>query len=468
MTLYNSPPNPNSSDPFHGLNLTRYIRELRQRPLISTYGQITKVIGLVIEARGIAAPVGQLCVILATEPETNQPIEVMAEVVGFEDDRLLLMPLGNIRGIKAADRIRITNASFSVHVDDKLLGRVVDALGEPLDGLGSLKSIAPYPVYNTPPDCYNRKRISQIIPTGVRVIDGLLTIGKGQRVGIFAGSGVGKSTLLGMIARNAESEVNVIALIGERGREVMEFVEDALGEEGLRRSVVVAATSDQPPLLRVQGAITATAIAEYFRDQGKDVILMMDSVTRFAMAQREIGLSVGEPPTTRGYTPSVFAKLPMLMERAGTTDGEGSITAFYTVLVEGDDMNDPIGDTSRSILDGHIVLSRELASQNHYPAIDVSASLSRLMSDVATPAHQETAGQFRQVLADYESIRDAYSIGAYTVGMNPQSDYAIQHQDPMNVFLRQGNEPNTLDQTIDQLAQVFQTADNPSATTPTV
>jgi len=467
LNPHNSSLSLNSSEPLHDLNLTRYIRELRQSSLTSTYGQITKVVGLVIEAKGVAAPVGELCMISATDPETNQPVEVMAEVVGFEDDRLMLMPLGNIRGIKATDRIRITNSSFSVHVDDELLGRVVDALGEPLDDLGSLKSLAQYPVYNTPPDCYNRKRISQIIPTGVRVIDGLLTIGKGQRVGIFAGSGVGKSTLLGMIARNAESEVNVIALIGERGREVMEFVEDALGEEGLRRSVVVAATSDQPPLLRVQGAITATAIAEYFRDQGKDVILMMDSVTRFAMAQREIGLSVGEPPTTRGYTPSVFAKLPMLMERAGTTDGEGSITAFYTVLVEGDDMNDPIGDTSRSILDGHIVLSRELASQNHYPAIDVSVSLSRLMSDVATPAHQAVAGQFRQVLADYESIRDAYNIGAYTVGMNPQSDYAIQHQDPMNDFLRQGNEPNTLDQTIAQLAQVFQTDDSQSVTIPT-
>ncbi|MEE2911014.1 MAG: FliI/YscN family ATPase [Candidatus Poribacteria bacterium] len=447
------------------LNLRRYISEIRQNPLVSSYGQVTKVVGLVIEAKGIVAPVGELCIIFATDPDTNQPIEVKAEVVGFEDERLLLMPLGNIRGIKATDRIRLTDTTFTVQVGDGLLGRIVDALGQPIDGLGPLVGLDQYPVHNTPPDCVGRRRITQVIPTGIRVIDGLLSIGKGQRVGIFAGSGVGKSTLLGMIARNAKSDVNVIALIGERGREVMEFVEDALGHEGLQRSVVVAATSDQPPLLRVQGAVTATAIAEYFRDQGQSVMLMMDSVTRFAMAQREIGLSVGEPPATRGYTPSVFAKLPMLMERAGTTSGEGSITGLYTVLVEADDMNDPIGDTSRSILDGHVVLSRDLAAQNHYPAIDVSVSLSRLMSDIASSDHQAAASQFRQTLADYESIRDAYNIGAYTVGMNPQSDYAIENLESMNSFLRQGSQPSEFRQTVSQLAQVFDPIeDSPSST----
>jgi len=462
------------------INLRRYISEISRKQFVSVYGKVTKVIGLVIEAEGINASVGELCHILTQDvaasrhtiqsdlpysiqstlqdgnPHSGKQLGIQAEVVGFDGEKLLLMPLGDIWGIRPADRIALKNSSSTVQVGHELLGRVVDALGNPIDGKGQLATQETYPVYNTPPNCYGRKRITETLKTGIRAIDGLLTIGKGQRVGIFAGSGVGKSTLLGMIARFTEAEVNVIALIGERGREVREFIEDSLGEEGLRKSVVVAVTSDQPPLLRVQGALTATAIAEYFRDRGKDVMLMMDSVTRFAMAQREIGLSIGEPPTTRGYTPSVFAKLPMLMERAGTTEGDGSITGLYTVLVEGDDMNEPIADTSRSILDGHIILSRAMASQNHYPAIDISHSLSRLMSEIATSEHKQVAQQFRQVLADYEVIQDAYNIGAYTLGMNPKSDYAIKHIEVINQFLRQDNSPSTFEETITQLTSLFQ------------
>jgi len=437
------------------INLRKYINQIPNMDFVSSFGKVTKVVGLVIEAEGVSASVGELCRIITMDLMTGNQVDVDVEVVGFEDEKLLLMPLGDVRGIRSGDRICIMNVPLTVPVGEQLLGRVIDALGQPLDDFGDLLCLEEYPVYNSPPSCYSRQRISERVSTGIRAIDSLLTIGKGQRVGIFSGSGVGKSRLLGQIARYAESDVNVIALVGERGREVREFVEDSLGEEGLKRSVVVAATSDQPPLLRVQGAVTATTIAEYFRDQGANVILMMDSVTRFSMAQREIGLSVGEPPTTRGYTPSVFAKLPALMERAGTTSHGGSITGLYTVLVEGDDINDPIGDTARSILDGHIVLSRTLASQNHYPAIDVSLSLSRLMRDIAADDQNAAAGQFRQVLADYEEIRDAYNIGAYTVGMNPKSDYAIEHIDAMNGFLRQGDESSTFEETLDQLSQVF-------------
>lgn len=446
------------------INLSKYARELYatqndQTPdhsFVTIFGKVTKVVGLRIEAEGVRASVGELCEILTTDLLTQKITKVKAEVVGFDDDKLFLMPLGEIRGIRTDDPIRLTHEPLTINVGNDLLGRVVDALGRPLDGKGDLSHLDSYSVFNEPINCFDRKIISEVISTGVRAIDGLLTIGKGQRVGIFAGSGVGKSTLMGSIARFASADVNVISLVGERGREVREFVEDALGEEGLKKSVVVAVTSDQSPLLRAQGAVTATAIAEYFRDLGKDVILMMDSVTRFAMAQREIGLSIGEPPTTRGYTPSVFARLPMLMERAGTTGGKGSITALYTVLVEGDDMNDPIGDASRGILDGHVVLSRTLAAQNHYPAIDVSVSLSRLMNSIADDGHKTSAGKFRQVLADYEEIRDAYNIGAYTIGMNPKSDHAIQNIDKMNAFLRQGFEPTPFDQTVQQLSQIFE------------
>jgi flagellum-specific ATP synthase len=436
------------------INLRRYVRAVTDKQLVISYGKVAKVVGLVIEAEGVAAPVGELCHILTHNVSGDTSLSIRAEVVGFDNEKLLLMPLGELRGIRPSDRVVLTNTTIQVPVGEGLLGRVVDALGNPIDGRGDSGCQETHPVHNSPPSCYARRRISEILTTGIRAIDGLMSIGKGQRIGIFAGSGVGKSTLLGMIARFTNADVNVIALVGERGREVREFIEDALGD-GLRRSVVVAATSDQPPLLRVQGALTATAIAEYFRAQGKDVILMMDSVTRFAMAQREIGLSIGEPPTTRGYTPSVFAKMPMLMERAGTTSGEGSITGIYTILAEGDDMNEPIADAARAILDGHIVLSRAIAAQNHYPAIDVSNSLSRLMSEIASPEHQQIANQFRQTLADYEAIRDAYNIGAYTVGMNPKSDYAIKHIDKMNQFLRQNNEGVALGETLTQLKAIF-------------
>ncbi|MCZ6680724.1 MAG: FliI/YscN family ATPase [Candidatus Poribacteria bacterium] len=444
------------------IDLRRYIRAIAAKQLMSLYGKVTKVVGLVVEAEGITAPVGELCHILTEASYTGAQSRMQAEVVGFDGEKLLLMPLGELRGIRPSDRVVLTNTSLSVRVGDELLGRVVDALGNPIDGGGDVLALETYPVHNSPPNCYGRRRITETLSTGIRAIDGLLTIGKGQRVGIFAGSGVGKSTLLGMIARFTNADVNVIALIGERGREVREFIEDSLGD-GLSKSVVVAVTSDQSPLLRVQGALTATAIAEYFRARGKHVMLMMDSVTRFAMAQREIGLSIGEPPTTRGYTPSVFAKMPMLMERAGTTDGDGSITGLYTILVEGDDMNEPIADTARSILDGHIVLSRTIAAQNHYPAIDISNSLSRLMPEITSTEHQQLSRRFRQVLADYEAIRDAYNIGAYTVGMNPRSDYALQHIDAMNQFLRQGVEKSAFEETAIQLVNTFTDADSPSA-----
>ena len=435
------------------IDLTPYVQALTTRQLVSTYGKVTKVVGLVVEADGISAPVGELCHIL------TQHTRIRAEVVGFDRDKLLLMPLGELRGIQPADRVVLIRSTLRVPVGAELLGRVVDALGTPIDAKGELRNVEAYPVHNTPPNCYVRRRISQILTTGVRGIDGLMTIGKGQRIGIFAGAGVGKSTLLGMIARFTDADVNVIALIGERGREVREFIEDALGD-GLSRSVVVAATSDQSPLLRVQGALTATAIAEYFRAQGKDVVLMMDSVTRFAMAQREIGLSIGEPPTTRGYTPSVFSKMPMLMERAGTTNGDGSITGIYTILVEGDDMTEPVADAAKAILDGHIVLSRAIAAQNQYPAIDVSNSLSRLMSEIVSPEHRKLANTFRQVLADYEAIQDAYNIGAYTVGMNPRSDYAIAHIEKMRDFLRQDSKGVGFEETMAQLGNMFKTPPN--------
>ena len=334
--------------------------------------------------------------------------------------------------------------TFTVWVGEELLGRTLNALGEPIDdvdvnleGQSCINCSQSYPVHNEPPDPFERKRINEPISTGIKAIDGLLTCGKGQRVGIFAGSGVGKSVLLGMIARNTSADVNVIALVGERGREVRDFIEKDLGEEGLKRSVVVVATSDQPPLLRSLAPSTAMAIAEYFRDQGNDVLLMMDSVTRYAMAEREIGLAIGEPPATKGYTPSVFAKLPKLLERAGTTRDKGTITGLYTVLIEADDMNDPIGDSVRAILDGHIVLSRNLAIRNHYPAIDINQSISRLMVEVTTPEHRKAAAKFKETLAVYNDSKDMIDIGAYTKGSNPKIDYALNNIDNINGYLRQ-------------------------------
>ncbi len=399
--------------------------------LLKIHGRITQVVGLVAEANGPNARVGDLCTI-----ETGAPEPIRAEVVGFRGDRVLLMPLGELSGVRAGCIVRGSGHCLQVPTGDRLLGRTLDGLGEPMDGLGPLQADGWYPVYSTPPNAMQRAMIHNPLPTGVRAIDLALTIAEGQRMGIFAGSGVGKSTLLGMIARNATADINVIALVGERGREVREFIEHDLGEEGLRRSVIVCATSEQPALVRIKAALTATAIAESFRDQGKKVLLMMDSVTRFCMAQREVGLAIGEPPSTKGYTPSVFAMLPKLMERAG--NGKfGSITGLYTVLVEGDDTNEPIADASRSILDGHIVLSRKLTSKGHYPPIDVLQSLSRVMPMVTSEKHVELARDLRELLAAYADVEDLVSIGAYKPGSKPIADRALSKWEAINGFLRQ-------------------------------
>jgi len=412
--------------------LDKFITTLNNMEPIKTNGKVTQVIGLTIESDGPGASLGELCYI---HPRDNGA-KIMAEVVGFKDKKVLLMPLGELNGIGPGCEVISTGHSFKVGVGRHLLGRVLDGLGNPIDSRSASLSEVEYPVQASPPNPMTRKRITEPLSVGVKAIDGLLTCGKGQRVGIFAGSGVGKSTLLGMIARNTSADVNVIALVGERGREVREFIEKDLGEEGLRRSVVVAATSDQPALVRIKGAMVATTIAEYFRDQGLNVMLMMDSVTRFAMAQREIGLAIGEPPATRGYTPSVFALLPKLLERSGTS-GTGTITGLYTVLVDGDDHNEPIADAVRSILDGHVVLTRELAMQNHYPAIDILASVSRVMTDIVTTEYRQAAGNMRSVLATYRDAKDLIDIGAYTPGSNPQIDYAITMIESINNYLQQ-------------------------------
>lgn len=393
-------------------------------------GRVKKVIGLTIEVEGIRAAVGELCIIYNHKNE-----EIKCEVVGFKEKEVLLMPLGELVGIAPGCRVVPQGKPLSVRCSDELLGKILDGIGDPFYGDG-ISGGEFYSLDNSPPDPMTRKRIKEILPTGLRAIDGFLTCGDGQRIGIFAGSGVGKSTTLGMIAREAKADVNVISLIGERGREVLDFIEKDLGPEGMKKSVVVCATSDKPALIRLKGALTATAIAEYFRDQGKKVILMMDSVTRVAMAQREIGLAIGEPPATKGYTPSVFAILPRLMERAGTSD-KGSITAFYTVLVDGDDFNEPIADTVRGILDGHIVLSRALAHKNHYPAIDILNSVSRLMPTIADKEHIETASKARNMLALYKESEDLINIGAYVKGQNKNLDLAVELQEEINNFLKQ-------------------------------
>ena len=420
---------------------------------IQEFGKVKRVIGLIIESAGPNnVHVGEICHV---EPRFEAEI-VQAEVVGFKEDGVLLMPLGEMSGIGPGCKVFSTGESLKVKVSQRLLGEVLNGLGEPMSDFEfSTEEGDYYSVDNTPPDPLKRARINEALPLGVRSLDGLLTCGKGQRMGIFSGSGVGKSTLLGMIARNTSADVNVIALIGERGREVREFIEESLGEEGLERSVVVVATSDQPALVRAKGAFVATTIAEYFRDLGNDVMLMMDSVTRFAMAQREVGLAAGEPPATRGYTPSVFAKLPKLMERAGTS-AKGTITGLYTVLVEGDDMTEPIADAVRGILDGHIVLSRDLASQNHYPAIDVLESVSRVMKDVTSEEHQQAASKLREVLATYEESKDLVNIGAYEEGSDPDLDYALAKIDQVNNFLQQGiKERSSYQKTVQQLIDIF-------------
>jgi flagellum-specific ATP synthase len=412
-------------------------------------GRVKKVIGLTIEVEGIRAFVGELCTIYN---EKNKPIK--CEVVGFKDDSVILMPLGELIGISPGCKVVPEGRPLSVKCSDELLGKMLDGLGIPFDGK-EISGGQYYPLDNAPPDPMRRRRIKEVLPTGVRAIDGFLTCGDGQRIGIFAGSGVGKSTTLGMIAREAEADVNVISLIGERGREVLDFIEKDLGPEGMKRSVVVCATSDQPALVRIKGALTATAIAEYFRDKGKKVILMMDSVTRFAMAQREVGLAIGEPPATKGYTPSVFAMLPRLMERAGTSE-KGSITAFYTVLVDGDDFNEPIADAVRGILDGHIVLSRALAHKNHYPAIDILNSVSRLMPSIAEDVHKEVSSFARDLLATYKESEDLINIGAYARGSNRKIDMAIDYHDFIISFLKQGiDEKSTYEESKNKLISMF-------------
>ena len=414
-------------------NLKRFSQAIEESEPIKMSGKIVQVIGLVIESKGPNVSMGELCYIKSRFPGV-EPIP--AEVVGFRDGKVLLMPVGDMAGIGPGCEVVSAQKTLQVKVGPQLLGRVLDGLGNPMDGKGPILSKLEYPLQASPPDPLHRPRIHESLFVGVRAIDGLITLGSGQRIGIMAGSGVGKSTLLSMIARNTEADVSVISLVGERGREVRDFIERDLGEEGLKRAVVVVATSDRPALVRIKGAMTATAIAEYFRDQGKKVVLMMDSVTRFAMAQREVGLTIGEPPATRGYTPSVFALLPRLLERAGTSE-KGSITGIYTVLVDGDDMNEPITDTARGILDGHIVLNRKLAQKNHYPAIDVLASISRCMSAIADPEHKKAAGKLKNVLATYNDAEDLINIGAYRMGANKNIDYAVSKIDMVNEFLLQ-------------------------------
>ena len=409
----------------------RDLNSLLQNTYFDRLGKVTKVVGLTIESMGPEAKLNDVCHI-----KIDDNSYVSAEVVGFADNRLLLMPFENVEGISVGSIVENTNRPLEIPVGEELLGHTVDGLGRPTDIEGELGLDIAYPVDAPPPDPMDRVIINEVLPLGVKAVDGLITVGKGQRIGIFAGSGVGKSTLMGMFARNTKAQVNVIALIGERGREVREFVENDLGPEGMKRSVVVVATSDKPALIRKKAAMTATAIAEYFRDQGKDVLLMMDSLTRFSMAQREIGLASGEPPVTRGYPPSVYAEMPKLLERAGNSD-VGSITGLYTVLVDGDDFNEPITDTARSILDGHIVLNRRLAQQNHYPAIDVLASISRVMSAVASKPHKKAAGQLKNVMATYSEAEDLINIGAYKAGSNKNIDFAISKIDSVNQFLLQ-------------------------------
>ncbi|MDZ7373503.1 MAG: flagellar protein export ATPase FliI [candidate division KSB1 bacterium] len=410
----------------------KYEERIRTANTICAKGKVFRVVGTVVESVGPVASVGDLCQIRSRRNGSSS----LAEVVGFHDRRVLLMPLGELNGIAPGAEVINSRSAITVNAGKALLGRVLNGLGRPVDGLGPIHAEDRLPIFNQPPRPLERRRIQEILATGIRAIDGLLTCGKGQRMGIFAGSGVGKSVLLGMIARNTSADVNVIALVGERGREVREFIERDLGEEGLRRSVVVAVTSDEAPLLRVKGAFVATTIAEYFRDQGYDVLLMMDSLTRVAMAQREIGLAIGEPPTSKGYTPSTFSLLPRLLERAGNSS-RGSITGLYTVLVEGDDLSDPVADTARAILDGHIVLNRRLANQNHYPAVDPLQSVSRVMSDVVDPNHLEAARIITSLLATYREAEDLINIGAYARGSNPEIDRAIEMMPLINDFLRQ-------------------------------
>lgn len=432
---------------FFGWDIT--LAKIEGAKLVRGVGKIKRVSGLLVESIGPEVSLGEICMIIGRHQE-----EILAEVVGFSDEIVILMPYAEMSGLAPGSRVVSTGSVLKVKVGNELLGRILDPVGNPMDGLGPIKTTSYYPVENEPPNPIDRPPINEVLTSGIRAIDSCLTVGKGQRVGVFAGSGVGKSTLMGMIARNTEAEVNVIALIGERGREVREFVERSLGPEGLKRSVVIVATSSEPAIVRLKGAFVATSVAEYFRDQGMDVMLMMDSVTRFALAQRELGLSIGEPATTRGYTPSVFALLPKLFERAGTNPF-GSITAFYTVLVEGGDMDEPVADAVRGLLDGHIILDRELANRGHFPAISILDSASRLLLEISDSDHVAAQGKLRELIALYENSRDLISIGAYQQGSNPKLDEAVAKYDSIENYLKQHiNENIPFEDTIETMKEI--------------
>ncbi len=428
------------------------IPQIRSAETMSRTGKIENIVGMSIEASGGRAAIGDICRIYSNESGGQIP----AEVVGFKNDHILLMPYANMSGISAGNFVRNTGKRLTLPVGPFLRGRVINALGQPIDGLEPFGRGDTFSIDSAYINPMTRPPIRERMEFGVKAIDSLLTIGKGQRIGIFAGSGVGKSTLLGMIAKNVKADINVIALVGERGREVLEFMQKDLGEEGMRRSILVVATSDQPAMLRMKCPSVATSIAEYFRDQGYDVLLMMDSLTRFAMAQREIGLAIGEPPVARGYTPSMYAEMPKLLERSGNFE-KGSITGVYTVLVEGDDTNEPIADTVRGILDGHIVLSRQLANANHFPAIDVGASISRLMVEIVSPEHRALASKLRDIMGVYEKNSDLVSIGAYKSGTNPKLDYALTKIDAINQFLMQGvDESFGYEESLAEMARILE------------
>lgn len=428
-----------------------YLTLLDEIQPIKKHGKVTQVIGLTIESKGPNAKIGELCLLYPHQNE--RPIE--AEVVGFRENKILLMPLRDLSQVGPGCLVVATGVPLQIKVGPSILGKVLDGTGNPLDESLLPKGLKNYSTNNQPPNPLKRPRITKPLEVGVRAIDGLLTVGQGQRIGVFAGSGVGKSTLMGMIARNTEADINVIALVGERGREVRDFIERDLGPDGLKRSVLVVATSDQPPLQRIKAALTATAVAEYFRDQGKNVMLMMDSVTRFAMAQREVGLAVGEPPTSKGYTPSVFALLPKLLERSGTSSN-GSITAFYTVLVDGDDMNEPIADAVRGILDGHVVLDRKIAQKGQFPAINILSSVSRVMHDIVSEEHYKAAVKLKRLLASYEASEDLINIGAYKTGSNKEIDDAIRFYPLIKKYVQQEiYEDTKLDESIERLKTQF-------------
>jgi type III secretion system H+-transporting two-sector ATPase len=433
------------------IDLQQYISAVDWISSVEVRGRVTELIGLLIRAAVPGARVGELCLIHSP----HRARVLRAEVVGFRGSEVILMPLGEVSDVAMGAEVVPTGTSLTIRAGEDLLGRVLDGLGEPIDAKGAIEDAVDKIVSARPPDPMKRERVTKQLKTGIRALDGLLTVGEGQRVGIFAAAGVGKSTTLGMLARSSESDVNVIALIGERGREVRDFLEQDLGAEGLKRSVVIVATSNEPALIRMKAAYVATAIAEYFRDQGKKVLFLMDSVTRFARALREVGLAAGEPPARAGFPPSVFSELPRLLERTGNSE-KGSITAFYTVLVEGDDMTEPIADETRSILDGHIVLSRDLAAQNHYPAIDINQSVSRVMSAITEMRHNEAAGKLREVLATYAAQKDLILIGAYKKGSDPKTDYAISKIDAVNNFLRQKtHEQMPAEIAVQKLIQLF-------------